>query len=724
MGTPPPPTANDPVWTSDGTVPDVSKFFSDPYFVGQGDPASVGAAWIKCMKENTGIDLSNPDQVWGSGNEIYNRLIATDLSQMPPGSPWPPDIIEQFRIWYDQGGRKVKTEGYPGSYGTPSPLIPAPNPTRAVVIPQKPVWTASDPTVDDVSMLFTNPCWIQNGGGVAAGWRMRMLQFQYDALKGTFFDIQEYAHVSTKAEEIYYHMVSQSMPPYEPFFSPEACEMVRLWYNAGCPNTPADEPTPRKAADLIPPPQSNIPGGLLPKKPFETRQDINTLTTQQLTAYREALLNAGALELDSTWQTGGFLHSNWCLHYMQASFPWHRAHLLWLEQQLGVPIPYWNFFSSKATDSTSADSGIPQAFLDVDFVGSDGQTKPNPLLSALPRNGLSRNGTSKTVQRAPQLTGDSETRATYISNWTPKYLDQIYKAKQNSNIVGAGPNAWVLDVTKLNDLQTENQAQKDQYNQEIYALGQSDFDGLLELAHDNLHGWTGVDMANNGYAAFDPLFWSYHANFDRIFEDWISANSTSDPPQWGATPLRPFFLSSGGNVTVNEGAESGFTTTIDMVQPAKSLGYVYDTPGNPDYVGPSPSPGASLARVPTVAFPDTKCTDKTYFIHVGIDTGDGKPLTETDPGYIGSVTRLGMGPDNGNNRCIQNGIVRKLDASEAAAAVGGIKEGSELKLKMLVREDIPDTVDNKEVPESEYRQWPGFNPVVVWGPLAGDSIVT
>jgi hypothetical protein len=32
------------------------------------------------------------------------------------------------------------------------------------------------------------------------------------------------------------------------------------------------------------------------------------------------------------------------------------------------------------------------------------------------------------------------------------------------------------------------------------------FDGALEQAHDNLHGWTGPEMANNSYAAFDPLF--------------------------------------------------------------------------------------------------------------------------------------------------------------------------------------------------------------------------
>lgn len=77
-----------------------------------------------------------------------------------------------------------------------------------------------------------------------------------------------------------------------------------------------------------------------------------------------------------------------------------------------------------------------------------------------------------------------------------------------------------------------------------------------------------------------------------------------------------------------------------------------------------------------------------------------------------------MGPDNGNNRCIQNGITRKLEAAKAASEFG-LKPDSPVKLKQRVREDRAGQ-EPREVPESEYQNWPGFTPVVVWQkPLAG-----
>lgn len=77
-----------------------------------------------------------------------------------------------------------------------------------------------------------------------------------------------------------------------------------------------------------------------------------------------------------------------------------------------------------------------------------------------------------------------------------------------------------------------------------------------------------------------------------------------------------------------------------------------------------------------------------------------------------------MGPDNGNNRCIQNGIIRKLEGAKAANEFG-LEPDSPVKLKLRVREDRAGK-EPREVPKSEYQDWPGFTPVVVWQePLAG-----
>lgn len=636
---------------------------------------------------------------------------------MPPGGGFPKEATEMFRLWYNQGGRVHTDDPYPGLNAPknpilpPSPTPPTPTPTRIFVVVDNPVWDSGG-TEDDIMQIFTNPCWIEGGQGLASYWRGEMLNFQYDAFTTppTRFDLQNYDHMKDSAFSVYNHIASASMPIGSPFPT-EPINAFGLWYKGGCPKTKDQIGKLPKPETPIQPPPVN--------KPFALRRDINTLTTEELTTYREKLLKLNSQGLDnSTWQIGGTLHGDWCLHYMQASFPWHRAHLLWLEWQIGVPIPYWNFFSSMATNLASPDSGIPQAFLDESFMDSNGNKQPNPLRYALARKGKSRASTSTTtikeVQRASEFDDPTE-RANYIKQYVPMYLQQIYRATLTPTIGAQSEQGFTYAQP---DLLPENP-------EEYYAGHTTELDGALEQAHDNLHGWSGADMANNSFAAFDPLFWSFHANFDRVFETWLRENGSKDENNWDYTaPLRPFALQKNASpkpdapITVIEGEPdlSKYTTTKDMIQDCKSLGYSYAPPGNPDYK-PSPQ-NVSSARTPMVLFPGTKCTDKTYYIHVALDKDDSDDLVVGQPGYIGSITRLGMGPDNGNDRCIQDGVIRKLEASKAAYEIG-LEPDSPVQVKLLVREDqagFPPRV----VPKSEYKDWPGFTPVVIWQePLDG-----
>ena len=261
-------------------------------------------------------------------------------------------------------------------------------------------------------------------------------------------------------------------------------------------------------------------------------------------------LNSNSAAASSVWQMGGYLHAHWCLHYMQASFPWHRAHLLWLEAELGVPIPYWNFFSSQAKTKGSADYGLPQAFLDDTFTDPNGKQVldaqnnpvPNPLRHALARGGKSRAWTEASdkteVTRATELTTTGATLDTYITTFVTKYLDEIWHATQIQTFsanVNASQKDEGFNYGAPQDLGTDNPTK-------FYPDVTLDFDVALEQAHDNYHGWCGPDMANNSFAAYDPLFWSFHANFDRIFEKWV--RQYGDKQTWTfATPLRPFVIS-------------------------------------------------------------------------------------------------------------------------------------------------------------------------------------
>ena len=224
-------------------------------------------------------------------------------------------------------------------------------------------------------------------------------------------------------------------------------------------------------------------------------------------------------------------------------------------------------------------------------------------------------------------------------------------------------------------------------------------------------------MANNSFAAYDPLFWSFHANFDRIFETWARLHPGT--PWSKSVVLRPFLGHDGGIGYADVIKDpSRYTTIGDMVQNSKALGYSYAPPGNPDY-RPAPQ-NVSLARAPIVLFPNVKCTQKTYVVHVALDPHrDGQPVVAGAPGYVGSITRLGMGPDDGNDRCIQGSVARRLEACKAATDLGGIPTDADVPLKLLVRE-LATAGEWREVPESEYKDWPGFRPLLVWGePVAG-----
>jgi hypothetical protein len=707
-----------PVWDDDGQT-DVQSLFKNPYFAPADHRTDVANSWYEKMKDIAQLYLydmpGQANNVYASGNPIYSNILGGSMP-LPVqyfNGQFPPEACEKFRLWYNQGGRLKKSDPNPGP-NTPDPVIPPPanQPTRPFVVPANPVWDAQG-TEDDIKMCFTDPCWIPGGTGVAKRWRTQMMNFQYDASvdPNEYMDLQKYEHVKGWARNIYTHVASQSMPISAPYFSDEACEAVRLWYNQGCAQDKSQVGHTTLPKDPIPPDPV--------EKPFRMRKDINTLTEAELTTYRMQVLKLRPDKLDdSTWQVGGFLHANWCLHYMEASFPWHRAHLLWLETQICGPIPYWNFFSSKASDHTSPDSGIPQAFLDDTFKGPDGKVYPNPLRHALARNGVSRESTDKAeVQRAqPFVQPEGPIKRTdYIKDHVPTYLDQLYAATQMTKLgdpqEDGYPFTWLTtaDPKKLNDLTVDN-------NKAFYANVQDQFDGVLEQAHDNFHGWAGPDMANNSYAAFDPLFWSFHANFDRIFEGWIRKN---DQTEWSSNfPLRPF-IGREGTITVSEGDKYTYryTTIGNMVINSKALGYTFAPPGNPDY---NPPPHKiSMAVAPMILFPNVKCTDKTYIVHVALNPNkDDKPLVVGAPGYVGSITRLGMGPDNGNDRCIKGFVVRRLEATKAMNDVGGLTPNTEVPLKLQVLEDNRGV--RREVPESEYRDWPGFRPLVVWGkPVAG-----
>src|SRR5829696_3016708 len=57
----------------------------------------------------------------------------------------------------------------------------------------------------------------------------------------------------------------------------------------------------------------------------------------------------------------------------------------------------------------------------------------------------------------------------------------------------------------------------------------------LEAAHDEGHGATGVTLTNADVASFDPIFWFFHANWDRLWWQWQQTMDATTLPTFRST---------------------------------------------------------------------------------------------------------------------------------------------------------------------------------------------
>ena len=547
-------------------------------------------------------------------------------------------------------------------------------------------------------------------------------------------DLSESSSVQYNVITIYHHLRCRSMPvtndPSQ-YWPEEALEILRLWANQGFRQSSTD---PFKSQIVIPPPVD---------PPMRIRKDILSLTAEEICTYRERLdtvLQVGSLS--SKWQELGLLHAEWCLHYQQATFFWHRAYLAYIENIIDFPIPYWNGFAADTSDISSPHAGLPSIFLEESYTNSAGEVRPNPLKYAYAYNGKNKNNTGPYPERYAVLTKGPSPRD---PEWVRKvqlfqmYHEQIasafsklyYSVPEDSEGIMGLPWANIGAFTDNQDPNQYPDSVKDQY-----------FDGGFELAHDNYHGWVGPDMADNTYTAFDPIFLSYHANMDRIVEMYLRKNPNQQLTS--NFPLQPF-INSGRDIAYSDPRTYIYSTIGDMAKPSQALGYIYAPPASPDYIeiqtpyaGVSrrmaPSGGSSLlvnvrlstsqhqqqqqiqsapAPKPKIIFADISCTTGSFQIDVFVDGAASlDPHPVTNWAFIGRVTRLGMGPGRGGReglrnpqRCRKAPVARVLDAAQFE---------EQLREAKGVVQVVTDLSTGLVVEEEEWKQWPGFEGKVVW----------
>ena len=592
-----------------------------------------------------------------------------------------------------------------------------------------------DPTwIDDVAALFAAPYWLGTAGaGIGRVWAGCMGPYGVD--------LTDYGSVRTNSVLIYEALHSRWMPlgaPPEQEWPDAALETFRAWVNQGWRRSAADLPDP---AERIATPRER-------PLPMRIRRDLRSLTQGELDGYRmrfDDAFRVGDPAPDAPGQKFFSIHGDWCLHYQEAFLLWHRAYLMHFEHQLGCAVPYWNWFAEQAAVEGSPSAGLPQAFKDLTYQRPDtGETRPNPLRFAMAWNGRSKACLSgpqpgvdcRFVQRDPVLytIGDDQRAArTRKIGLTRLYEQQVQRAlalPTFSTPQGEG-YPWA-NIPSFDPPPPDSD----------YVYRDVNFDGAYEQPHDNYHGWVGPDMADNAYTAFDPVFWSYHANIDRIFETWLRAHPSA--VFTANAILRPFSGPLARSLAFDDPRRFAYTTLGDIAKDSRGLGYDYGHPIDPDFASPFgadtgaissrqaqahaccpsvPSPAGSEAQPASlqsaaiavdellIRFDDVRCTFDSFAIDAFLNLAEPAPdnVDAADDHYVGRFSRIGMGLADDKGRCVTQGVMRILDATSNARRLG-LQFGAECSVSLLVTR-LP---GGELVTAEEAAKLPGFAATIGW----------
>lgn len=246
------------------------------------------------------------------------------------------------------------------------------------------------------------------------------------------------------------------------------------------------------------------------------RKDCRDLTPDEIDKYREAFRRLQALEPHPSPLPGpiearllnprsntywALIHTHTCPHGNWWFLPWHRAYLYYFEQALreavadyrpDVPlaIPYWNWTEQRT---------IPELFQGT-------FQSPNPLANdrrffiGLDDESVGRETICRVVDGAPDFISFGSEPARCVRPDGTAALALCLRERGNKSPLESGP-------------------------------------------HDAVHGLVGGidsqgvpgDMGAVSTSAFDPIFWSHHANLDRLWNVWLSQTGSGhqnpDPNQ-------------------------------------------------------------------------------------------------------------------------------------------------------------------------------------------------
>lgn len=231
--------------------------------------------------------------------------------------------------------------------------------------------------------------------------------------------------------------------------------------------------------------------------------------------------------------------AEWCLHYQEATFLWHRAYLRYVEELIDLPIPYWNGFSTDSANPDSPFAGVPPVFFEETYISpKDGAARPNPLKYALSLNGVSKDPKNQFVTRDPVLVQGKS-----APGWASKialfglYHDQISHSLSQKTFTSS-------DTAEGFGLPWQNIPEFSENNPDSNYPFRLDFDGLFEQVHDNFHGWVGPDMVSLLPASLLPFHHNHHRREPASEPASQPVRTDMQPNHRPTTPTQPSTQSS------------------------------------------------------------------------------------------------------------------------------------------------------------------------------------
>ena len=327
-------------------------------------------------------------------------------------------------------------------------------------------------------------------------------------------DLSTYNGVVANAVSIYAQTQSGSMPPDPlPKWSDNRVQTFLNWITDNYPLGTAPAPSPTVTLEAV-------------AAAARVRKDVAGLSADGITALKAAfkgIMERDPTQADSYYQIAGV---HWypaidqnplfhCLHHENRFLPWHRFHLRRFEDALR---------------SVPGCANVTLPYWDV--------TTPVPDL-------LYQEPFAQYVLQAPIGHG-----------YDPLTTSRYSPAEIAANIAGFGVPAQIDKSLK--------QSVWEQFNRTFWQ------------AHDNGHVACGTTMENQDISAFDPIFWFFHCNLDRIWLQWqrsVGATTLAgfkstcqqstawlDVPALGALP--PFSGTAADTITYSE---------VDYTRPSTAI---------------------------------------------------------------------------------------------------------------------------------------------------------